>query len=351
MRATLQSNTPHFQNRPLAGPYGQSCTLFMKNKCAAILLFCLLCGVYESNAHAQNEPQWSGLLATPAATNPGAAGKSGKIDVTGAFRQQWVGFKGAPRQFLIGLDAEVKFARNFHGVGIVVAQDKAGPASTLDIDAAYAFHIYLAKGLLGIGARFGVRNVKFDAADLTTTAQGLNDNYHSETDDTFTALDDGKSMFDVGLGAFFQSDRSYASIAILHLTAKEMEFKNYAKYKVRPVMHLAAGRLFGQDLKRRSLEPRLALRTDFASVQIDLTLNVNIKTHVWFGLGARIQDALLVGAGFHLDNGLNICYNYDASLGKLIRQHNSGSHEVGLRYTIDIDREKPTKTYKSVRIL
>lgn len=334
------------------GPVGHLVTLFMKNKCATLLLFCLFCTVTRTQA--QNEPQWAGLLVSPTATNPGSAGRSGKIDATGAFRQQWVGFKGAPMQFLIGLDAEVKFAHNFHGVGLFVAQDKIGASTTLDIDAAYAFHIYLAKGLLGIGARLGVRNVKFDVADLRTSAQGLDNDFHQETDDVLQNMEDPnntKSMFDVGLGAFYQTELSYLSLSFLHLTAQEMEFKNGAKYKVRPTMHVAAGRLLGQDVKRRALEPRLSLRTDFASWQLEMTLNVDIKNHVWFGAGARIQDALLVGAGFRLDNGLSIAYNYDATLGKGIRRYSSGSHEVGIRYTIDLDREKPTKTYKSVRIL
>lgn len=48
-------------------------------------------------------------------------------------------------------------------------QDKVGAATTLTLNAAYSYHIYLDKGMLGLGARFGVYNVKFDASDLSTS--------------------------------------------------------------------------------------------------------------------------------------------------------------------------------------
>ena len=67
-------------------------------------------------------------------------------------------------------------------------------------------------------------------------------------------------------------------------------------------------------------------------------------------MGARLQDAMLFAAGVRLRNGLDIAYAYDLSLSRLSR-YNSGSHEIAARYSFDFDRQKPTKRYKSVRIL
>lgn len=312
--------------------------------------FALICVLYYQVAKAQSEPLFTGVALMPSVANPGAAGRSGLLDVTAAFRQQWVGFDGAPTQFLLGADAEVKFLKSFHGVGLTAMQDKVGPVKAINLSAAYSYHIYLAKGILGLGASFGAYNVKVSASDLTTAPSELPDGYHQESDEAISGLDDSSTAFDAGLGVFYQSEVSFLSLSVLHLTAPDLEMKNGAVLNVRPVMILSAGRLLGKDVKIKSVEPRLALRTDFGSLQAEMWLNANFNPRFWLGLGARVQDAMLAATGVRLKNGLDISYAYDLSLSKL-RRYNSGSHEVVLHYSVDFNRERPTKRYKSVRIL
>ena len=317
---------------------------------ALLIIFSLICTLCSGVVSAQNEMQFSGSFAMPVASNPAAAGRSGQVDFTGAFRQQWVGFSDAPTQILLAIDSEVKFLKNFHGVGVLVAQDRSGLFTILDIAANYSYHIYLDKGILGLGARFGMHNVKFDSSDLSTAPQSISDGYHQESDEAISGSEESKGAFDAGLGAFYQSDLSFLSLSVLHLTAPEVEFNQGSLFKVRPVLSFAAGRLFGQDVGNHAIEPRLSLRSDFASMQLEMSLNVNVHQRVWFGLGARIQDALLAGLGIHLRNGLDFAYGYDLCLSKL-KRYNSGSHDVVVRYSFDFDSQKPSKRYKSVRIL
>lgn len=325
-------------------------TSFFSAKRALSAFFALICVLYYQVAKAQSEPLFTGSALMPSAVNPGAAGKSGLLDATAAFRQQWVGFDGAPTQFLLAADAEVRFLRNFHGVGLTAMQDKVGPVKAINLSAAYSYHIYLDKGILGLGASFGAYNVKFTASDLQTSTPDLPDGFHQESDEVLSGADDSQTAFDVGLGAFYQSEVSFLSLAVQHLTAPDIEMKNGAALNVRPVLSLSAGRLLGKDVKQRSVEPRLMLRTDFGSLQTEMWLNANFNPRFWLGLGARFQDAMLVATGVRLKNGLDISYAYDLSLSKL-RKYNSGSHEVVLHYSVDLNRERPTRRYKSVRIL
>ena len=319
-------------------------------KCLLSAFFALICALYCTLAQAQNEPQFSGSFLMPTVVNPGAAGRSGMVDVSAAFRQQWVGFDDAPRQFMIAADAELKFFKNFHGVGIMALQDKVGPVTALQLSASYCYHIYLDKGLLGLGLRLGAYNAKFETSDLYTSPSTLPDGYHQESDEVLSGADDSQTAFDPGFGAFYQSDASFLSLSILHLTAPTLELKSGGEFNIRPVLHFGAGHLFGHDIRVKSVEPRIALKTDFASWQMELWLNANFNPRFWFGLGARLQDALLASTGVRLKNGLDISYAYDLSLSKL-KRYNTGSHEVVVRYSIDLSREKPTKRYKSVRIL
>ena len=315
-----------------------------------LAIFGLICTLSVGISVAQNEPQFSGAFAMPTVVNPAAAGRSGLLEVGAAFRQQWVGFDDSPSNFLLSVDSEMKFLKNFHGVGVVVLQDKVGPQTVLDMGANYSYHIYLNDGILGLGLRAGARNVKYEAGELTTAVPGMTDDYHQETDAVLQSVDDSQTAFDVGLGGFYQTEKCYLSLSFLHLTSPELEMKNGARYKVRPFMTFGAGMIMGKYIKDKALEPRVNLKTDFASMQIEMSLNAIIKQKVWFGLGWRLQDALLVGAGVRLPMGLDLSYNYDVSLSSL-RRYNSGSHELSARYQLNLDRERATKTYKSVRIL
>lgn len=312
--------------------------------------FSLICVLFGGDAKAQGEPQFSGSFALPSVQNPAAAGCSGAAAATAAFRQQWVGFEGAPRQFLLAADLEVALFRNFHGLGVAAVQDKVGALTNLNLTASYSYHIYLDKAVLGLGAKFGVYNVKFEGGGLRTSPTDLPDDYHQETDDALSGADDTHSAFDVGVGGFLQSEVSFLSLSMAHLTAPDIVLGSGARVNIRPVLALAAGRLLGRDVKSRSLEPRLTLMTDFASWQVEMMANFNFNRSFWAGMGARLQDAMLFALGVRLRNGLDIAYAYDLSLSGL-RRYNSGSHEVAARYSFDFDRQKPDKRYKSVRIL
>lgn len=324
--------------------------MFLLKKSVKLIIFSLICTFSGVYCYAQSEPQFAAAYAIPTALNPAAAGRAGQFEATAAFRKQWLGFTDEPSNLLLTIDKEIALLKNFHGVGAVVLQDKAGPPTMLDMALNYSYHIYLADGLLGLGLRLGARNVKYDASSLYTAVSGLSDDYHQESDQAITSLDDSQTAFDVGLGAFYQTQRSFVSLAFLHLTSPELEFKNGALFKVRPVVTLSSGILLGHNIKDKAFEPRLSMRSDFASLQLDMTLNVNIRQKVWFGLGYRLQDALLIGAGLRLPIGLDIAYNYDLSLSSL-KRYNTGAHEVVLRYLFDLDTQRATKNYKSVRIL
>lgn len=323
---------------------------FCSIKRALLAIFSLICTPTTEVASAQNEPNYTGSASLPSVVNPAAAGASGMASATAAFRQQWVGFDDAPQVMLIAADMQVSFLRNFHGIGILAVQDKTGAMTNINLAAAYSFHIYLDKGILGLGARFGAVNAKFSASSLHTAPADIQDGYHQETDPLIDGNDDSQTAFDAGLGAFYQSENAFLSVALQHLTAPTLTLKSNARINVRPLLTVNAGRLLGKDVRIRSFEPRVALMTDFASWQLELSAAFNCNKFFWFALGARIQDALLAQTGVRLRNGLDLAYAYDLSLSKL-KRYNSGSHEIIARYSFDFDRQKPDKRYKSVRIL
>lgn len=323
--------------------------MFCFRKDIILHFFVLFCILECETSSAQNEMQFSGYANMPIVVNPGAAGRSGAFEAVGAFRKQWVGFEGAPQTTILGLDGEVRFLGNFHGVGASVFHDKEGALTTMNINASYCYHIELNKGLLGLGVRLGALNVAFKVSDLNPSVSGGENDYHQSSDMALEGADDSGTTFDVGFGAFYQSDKSYLSWSMLHLTSPTVEMKSGAKVNARPVMTFGAGRRLGNN-GNIEIEPRIFFKTDFASTQIEMSGAVNVKKKLSFGVGYRLQDAIFFQLGVNLSNGVCVGYTYDLCISDL-RRYNSGSHEIAASYTFSIDVEKRTKRYKSVRIL
>lgn len=323
--------------------------MFCSRRHALLIFFHLLCLLCLNETNAQTEVQFSGCADVPKITCPGSAGHTGNIEAMAAYRKQWVGFDGSPSTTVLAIDGEVKFLRNFHGIGAMAIRDQIGAFTTTYIDANYSYHLELNKGFLGLGLRLGAINAAFNASELKTTVEGMEDDYHQESDELLQSGEDGGTVFDAGFGAFYESKLSYVSFSLLHLTAPTIETKNYAKLKNRPLLTLGAARKVGEK-GNVEFEPRFFFKTDFTSWQLEMCADAIFRKKICVGLGYRLQDAVFLQFAVDMSNGITFGYSYDISIGNF-GGHSGGSHEIMIGYKFNLDIEKRTKRYKSVRIL
>ena len=104
-----------------------------------ITLACLFSTVFIANA--QQDPQFSQNMFNRLMFNPGYAGTSGSICVTGINRSQWMGFEGAPKTFVLGVDMPIEAIKG--GVGLTLIQDKIGVENNVYAKLAYSYHLKL----------------------------------------------------------------------------------------------------------------------------------------------------------------------------------------------------------------
>src|SRR3954464_3124639 len=104
----------------------------MKRLFTAIVLISL-----TTLAFAQQDPQFSQNMFNRLYTNPAVAGSNDAICANLLYRTQWVGFEGAPKTGVFGVEAPIgKF-----GAGLSVATDKLGFENTLQFKLALAYHL------------------------------------------------------------------------------------------------------------------------------------------------------------------------------------------------------------------
>ena len=298
-----------------------------------ITFACLLSMVLMANA--QQDPQFSQNMFNRLMFNPGYAGTSGAICVTGINRSQWMGFEGAPKTFVLGLDMPIQALNG--GIGLTLVQDKIGVENNVYAKLAYSYHLKLKQGTLGLGLDLGMMNKNIGA--------GLNP--IDKTDGSIPQNAIGSTVFDAGIGAYYTSKTFYAGLSSTHLPQSTFDLGT-SKYQSRRHYYITAGYHY-------QLNPDVEIRPSIfiknaAATQFDINCNVFYKNKYWGGLSYRLQDAVILMLGADVYKGLKVGIAYDVNTSTLSK-YNSNTLEILLNYCFKIKIDKPRQIYRNVRYL
>lgn len=295
---------------------------------------------------AQQMPQFTQNMFTNMAVNPGYAGISGAMCVTGLVRQQWVGFKDsegnkvAPETFLITFDTPVRMLHG--GVGVSIIQDKIGFQKNVGLNVGYSYHRDLGRGVLGIGAQIIFLNKSVDASKYIAI--------NMEDPIIKSLQSNGSSMLiDFALGLFYKvPDAYYIGISSYNLAQSKWKFENDFNFTLKRTFYFTAGYEFTlPNNPSFQIDPSIFIKTDGSSTQYDINALVKYNNKFWGGVTYRVQDAVAVILGMKYKN-FRIGYAYDIPLSSIGM---NGSHEILLGYCFKIEVDKARKRYKNTRFL
>jgi type IX secretion system PorP/SprF family membrane protein len=311
---------------------------------AAILLFFL----FYPTVYAQQEPQFSQNMFNNMGINPGYAGLRGAICATGLARQQWVGFKDAeenrlnPETYLLNVDAPLPFLKG--GLALGFMQDKLGYENSVGVKISYAYHIKMYGGKLGIGAQAGFLDKRIDFSQFSPIIEG---------DPALTGGAEESYMFaDFALGGFFLSDNnSWAGISFSQLRQASGQIGESNHMLKRHAYFTGGYNLTLAGNPAYALTPSLLVKTDLASVQVDINAMITYNNRFWGGVSYRLQDAVVFLFGLNIEQ-ISVGYSYDFTTSPLGRRGRSfGSHEIMLQYCFDLDLDKIREIQRNVRFL
>ncbi len=305
----------------------------------------LIIGVYM-NTFGQQDPQNSQYMFNKFIYNPGYAGNSGGICAGATARQQWVGFEGAPSTTVFYADAAINPFNISSGVGLSISNDKLGFEKNLSIAGTYAYRLDLGKGMLGIGANFGLYNKALDPTwkipngDYFTQPSG--DPLIPENKESYVA-------FDLGLGVFFSTDNFYVGISSTHINQPNIKFNKGTPFLARHY-YLMGG--YDLHLPNPILEllPSFFVQSDGKATQLTINTTLLYNKKIWGGVSYRTGDAFTGLIGLQLINGLKIGYSYDFPTSD-IRKYSGGTHELMIKYCFNVSLQHVPKRYKSIRFL
>ncbi len=311
-----------------------------------ILIFIIFC-VSAINVWSQYDPQFSQNMFNMLNVNPGYAGSSESINLVALNRNQWTGdyaikttvFSGDMPINLLGLNS---------GVGLSVMNDEIGFFTNLSMMLSYAMKFDFEKGELGVGVNLGLIN---QSLNPKWKFPSLSNTVYDKTDDNLPKSQVSGSAFDAGLGVYYQSSKYYGSVSLSHLTKPSPDYKDEMNFIISRTFYVSGGYNIKVEDTAYEILPSFFYKTDGASFQIDLNTLIKYRKRYWGGLTYRYQDAIVLLGGIELLNGVRFGYSYDITTSAIATAGNGGTHELMIGYNFDINFEKRTKRYKSVRYL
>jgi type IX secretion system PorP/SprF family membrane protein len=301
----------------------------------------IILSVLVVSGYGQQDPQYSHDMFNYMAINPGYAGTSGEINATALSRQQWVGFKGAPKTTLLSLETALKTFGTASGAGLIISDDRLGFEKNFNAEFAYSYHLSIGQGNLGIGLEAGIINKaisgKWNSVDP------------ADSDPLIPNETDRKMALDLGIGAFYTLNNLYLGISSTHLHQPKLQFAKGETY-LRRHYYLMGGYNLQVLNSLIDLSPSVNLKYDGAVMQYNFNVIALYNKKFWGGVTYRNKDAIIGLIGIELINGIKLGYAYDFTLSQ-VRKNSSGSHEVMIAYSFNLGMDKTPQRYKSVRFL
>ena len=259
------------------------------------------------------------------AINPAFAGCHDALSATISYRNQWVGFKDAPKSYM--LSSHIPIYNDRIGLGLLIEKNSIGIFRKTSFIGNYAYRVELYDGKLALGLGFGVTayNTAWNELDAT------------DADDVQLMNNPASAVLPAfSLGAYYYTRKYFIGISLPLLLSHEMD-QSTGNYKIKNNFSeynyfITGGYEVGISPQIKLLPSILIKYHPNNDIQIDYNAQINLKDRIWMGIGYRNRDMLVGIFQCQINYQLRMAYSYDFDFGSIGRYEN-GSHEIVLNYT------------------
>jgi type IX secretion system PorP/SprF family membrane protein len=311
----------------------------MKNFTKTLILGVLLVSMNGLDGLSQQLPQFSQYMFNSLHINPGYAGYKNEGYVHASYRNQWLGFPGAPKTMT--LTAELSLNEGKTGAGISVLSDKIGATETKMFLATYARRIQVSKySFLGLGMSSGFSQYSLDGTKLKMNDVG---------DVLLPPGVVSKTVPNLNIGVFYNSEKVYLGISAYNLIGKsQLKTRDYVYTEHDRHYFFTGGGLVRVNKEVQFKPSFLVKHVKGSPTSVDLNAMFLLNNKVWVGgsyrtntrvFGDMLQvrkelntSTALVGiAEIFVTKDLRVGYSFDYNL-NILNTRNASSHEISLGY-------------------
>jgi type IX secretion system PorP/SprF family membrane protein len=273
--------------------------------------------------YAQQDAQYTQYMYNTININPAYAGSRGALSIFALHRDQWVGLDGAPKTNTVSVNTPINNSNI--GIGLSLVNDKIGPTNENQISADISYTIHTSedwKLSFGIKATADIFNIDIDKLNPETGGDPQFQNFNSDFSPN------------IGAGVYWHSDKAYIGLSVPNfIETNRYDDNDVAIYKDKINYYLMAGYVFDLSYDLKFKPAVLTKMVEGAPLQVDVSANFMFFEKFTVGVAYRWSAALSAMVGFQITDGLYVGYGYDNETTNL-KNYNSGSHEIFLRYEI-----------------
>ena len=234
-----------------------------------------------------------------------------------SYRNQWVGFEGAPSTYSLAADYYLKDYNL--GLGLSVFNEQIGIDSKMEAAGNYSYRIRLNEGFLNLGIRTSYSRFQSSFSKIRNI----------QTGDIYDQNNNQFNIFSVGAGLMYHSENLRLGFSIPTMTV--IATSDNAQFKQRHIYFHTAFKLGdpGDDFR---IEPTLLFKYQEAvPIQAKIGAILWINERMTPGLHYRWGDAFALSFGWLLDDRLQLGVAYDFTVSD-IRLVSDNSFEIQLGY-------------------
>lgn len=296
-----------------------------------------------SIAIGQDHPHYTMFMFNKLIYNPAYAGNKNMLTANAAYRNQWSGINGAPRNFNVNIDGPVGSYMKEHrpvSLGLSVNNETLGVTDNTNIMSYYSYRIPIKKTSLSFGLQAGVSIYSAEYSRL---------NPQQQSDNTLQNNINNAVLPNFGAGVFWSGSNFYVGASVPNLIEnyydkdrKGLTNQTQSARQIRSY-YLSGGYII-PITDNFKLEPQVMAR--YAGngkyqqpMNVDLNLSLIFFNRLMVGATYRTDESVEAMVHLQATKRLNIGYAYDYTVSGL-NGYNNGSHEIVLGFDFVRDVNK-----------
>ncbi len=281
---------------------------------------------------AQQYPHFTQYMNNMSVVNPAYATATPAILNLGSlYRSQWTGIEGAPKTLTVFAHTPINKKIE---TGISLISDNIGDGAKKETNF-FADFAYILQLNEKHNFSFGV---KAGFTSISTNFNGFRLNSGDIATDKAFAENVNETVPNIGVGAYYFTDKYYVGLSAPNLLSAEhikerSDINSFGPQEIHT--YFTGGYVFDINESFKIKPAFIAIFVTGAPVSVDLTANVLYNEKFELGVAYRFNDSASILMNVNVTPNLRIGYSYDYTVSNL-SQFDSGSHEIGLFYNLDL---------------
>ncbi|PBQ34748.1 hypothetical protein CNR22_24220 [Sphingobacteriaceae bacterium] len=290
---------------------------------------CLVVFLSMGASFAQQQTLYTSYLMNQYIYNPAYAGVEDGTQFNLGYRNQYVGFDGAPKSYMFSGYGKFKKKPNMAAGGLIMTE-KIGLLQRTSFYATYSYHLKINKKA-AINFGLGAGGIQYKVRVYDARPYDKDDNFLSN--DVLRAW-----SFDANAGFYFYTKNFFLGFSDQQMPATKIRWDNT---NGKNTTHFYAYTGYSIHFNKEwVLQPSVLVRSASpAPYQIEYNAKVIYDEMFWGGFSYRQNSSACFLFGCKIDKRYSFGYSYDMTITAL-NKYSSGSHEIVLSYLIPFKRKK-----------